>query len=761
MRVVMLVAADGTLTVSNEATRIDGQLLTGVNLGQLSGLDDLVRDVNEARRDGTVERSLRLWGSEWLARCEGAGGAVFVTLTREPPLSADFPRIGFELVDVLLSGQPLPRVLDELCRVAEGSFPSSICSVLLLGPDGLLHFGAGPHLPDDVRLVCENLAPGLGHGACGEAVLLKQPVFARDTHTDPRFGAYRRAFLDTGLRSCWSWPVVTHTGDVLGTFAVYGPAVGHPEDAQVALMGTLVRLAALAIDHHQSLRATREMLDRYHLVAEASTNVIYDWNLRTNHLEWSPRMKQVFGYDAPMLGFDWWESCVHSAEREHVSESLQRAIAERRKMWSETYRFRRQNGSWATVIDRGHLLFDDEGTPTRLIGEMSDVSSQQLLQARLALSERLASVGTLAAGVAHEINNPLAWISSNLHFAIDELKVLRQSAPTPVLDEVAEALNDARTGSERVSTIVRDLKLFSRAQDDQTTLIDVRRVLESSITMARNEIRHRAHLERRFADVPMVKGNEGKLSQVFLNLLINAAHALPEGDVSNQAIVVATEVDERGHVRVSVSDTGKGIEPDVLPHIFDPFFTTKPVGQGTGLGLSICHTIVSSLGGTIHVESTPGRGSTFSVSLPVAPPEVRKSPAPMFERLVVERGVVALIDDEPSVLLALQRVLGPHHEVKSFTQPLHALQALPELHPDVIFCDVMMPEMSGAEIYNRLRATHPTLAERLIFMTGGAFSSTAREFLDEVQRPILDKPFTAEAVRKMANEQVARARSAG
>ena len=761
MRVVMLVAADGTLTVSNEAGRVDSQLMTGVKLEQLRGLDDLVRDVNEARHEGTVERSLKLWGNEWLSRCEGSGTSVFVTLTREPPLSADFPRIGFELVDVLLSGQPLNRVLEELCRVAEGSFPTGICSVLLLGGDGLLHFGAGPRVPGDVRLACENLAPAVGHGGCGEAAFLKQPVFVRDTHTDSRFAANRRTFIETGLRSCWSWPVLTHAGDVLGTFAVYGPAIGYPSDVQAALMGTLVRLGALAIEHHHSQRTTREMLDRYHLVAEASTNVIYDWNLRTNHLEWSPRMKQVFGYDQPLLGFDWWESCVHPAEREHVSESLQRAIAERRKMWSETYRFRRQNGSWATVIDRGHLLFDDEGTPSRLIGEMSDISSQQLLQARLALSERLASVGTLAAGVAHEINNPLAWISSNLHFAIDELKVLRQSAPMAVLDEVAEALNDARTGSERVSTIVRDLKLFSRAQDDQTTLIDVRRVLESAITMARNEIRHRAHLERRFADVPMVKGNEGKLSQVFLNLLINAAHALPEGDVSNQAIVVSTELDERGMVRVLVSDTGKGIEPDVLPHIFDPFFTTKPVGQGTGLGLSICHTIVSGLGGTIQVESAPGRGSTFTVSLPVAPPEFRKSPVPMFERQVVERGIVALIDDEPSVLLALQRVLGPHHDVKSFSQPLHALEALPELHPDVIFCDVMMPEMSGAEIYNRLRATHPTLAERLIFMTGGAFSSTAREFLDEVQRPILDKPFTAEAVRRMANEQVARARSAG
>jgi CheY-like chemotaxis protein/two-component sensor histidine kinase len=368
-------------------------------------------------------------------------------------------------------------------------------------------------------------------------------------------------------------------------------------------------------------------------------------------------------------------------------------------------------------------------------------------------------VGTLAAGVAHEINNPLAWITSNLHFALEELGRLRIETGLSALDEMSEALTDARTGAERVSTIVRDLKLFSRAQDEQTGLVDVRRVLESAITMARNEIRHRAHLERRFDDVPLVKGNEGKLSQVFLNLLINAAHAVPEGDVARQAIVVSATQDALGRVVVSVRDTGQGIEPDVLPHIFDPFFTTKPVGQGTGLGLSICHSIVSSLGGSIGVESTPGRGSTFKVTLPVAPPEFRKSPLPTPEAVAQVRGRIALIDDEPAVLVALQRVLGPHHEVKSFSTPTVALDELPGFAPDLIFCDVMMPEMSGAELYHRLRANHPKLAERMVFMTGGAFSASAREFLDEVERPILEKPFTADGVRRLASEQVAKARA--
>ena len=761
MRVSMLLAADGTITsVSAGAEEFSPVLRAGARLEHVEALRQVLPLVAAARGNRSAARTILVGARPWEVTCDVAEhGATFVTLQRGA-VDVGLTLAGLELVDVLLSGQPLPRVLLELCRAAEASFSETTASVVLLGDDGLLHLGAGPRLPAAVRELSENLAPGEGRGACSEAIGTKRTVFVSDMTSDPRFASASDVGPRSGLKSWWSWPIITFSSEVVGAFAIYGSAPGAPQERHTSIMSTLVRFAALAIEHTRNQRTTKDMLDRYHLVAEASTNVIYDWNLRNNHLEWSPRMKQVFGYDQA-LSFDWWESCLHPSDRDRVVTALQDALIERRRTWGETYRFRRQGGSWATVIDRGHLLFDDAGIPSRLIGEMSDVSGQHLLQARLALTERLASVGTLAAGVAHEINNPLAWITSNLQFALEELARVKLETSLMSLDEVSEALNDARTGADRVSTIVRDLKVFSRAPDEQTGLVDVRRVLESAVTMARNEIRHRANLERRFADVPLVKGNEGKLSQVFLNLLINAAHAVPEGDVSNQSIVVSTGEDKDGNAVVSVRDTGRGIAADVLPQIFDPFFTTKPVGQGTGLGLAICHTIVSSLGGSIQVESAPGRGSTFKVTLPRAAVEVRKSPVPSFPPTPVPRGVVALIDDEPSVLIALQRLLGPFHEVKTFTEPRLALDALPGLKPDVIFCDVMMPEMSGTEVYHRLRASHPLLAERLVFMTGGAFSESARDFLDQAQRPVLDKPFTAEGVRRMANEQVARSRTTG
>jgi PAS domain S-box-containing protein len=758
VRLSLLVSADGVVTsVSDGATHLDPRLREGASFESIEALNPVRSAVVEARTNVHSERSVRIQGYAWEVTCElASSGSVFVTLTRVEEHA--IPTLGnLELVDVVLSGEPLPRILDELCRVA-GSLAGARCAVLVLGEDGLLHFGGGPTIPAVIRDLCRNLGPGEHNGACAAPAFTKRPAVAEDVLTDAQFAPFSDVVRNTPIRSCWAWPIITYAGEVLGSFVAFADSKGLPSEAQAGVMGTLVRFPALAIEHARNERSTREMLDRYHLATEASTNVIYDWSLRNNRLEWSPRMRQVFGYDEThALSFDWWESCVHPADRERVVNSLQEAIIDRRRSWNETYRFRRKSGTWATVIDRGHLLFDESGSPARLIGELSDVSGQMQLQARLALTERLASVGTLAAGVAHEINNPLAWITSNVQYVLEELAHQPRSDD---FGDVLAALNDARTGAERVSTIVRDLKMFSRAQDEQTSLVDVRRVLESSITMVRNEIRHRAHLERRFEEVPLVRGNEGKLSQVFLNLLINAAHAVPEGDVANHSIVVSTGVDVRGNVLVQVQDTGKGISPEVLPKIFDPFFTTKPVGQGTGLGLSICHSIVAGLGGAIQVESAPGRGSTFRVTLPIAAPEVRKTPLPSFEPVVNSaRGVVALIDDEPSVLMALQRVLGPHHDVKTFSEPKRALDALPMLKPDVIFCDVMMPEMSGAEVYNRLRASHPTLADRLVFMTGGAFSASAREFLDDVHQPVLDKPFTADAVRRIASERVALVRT--
>jgi two-component system NtrC family sensor kinase len=227
---------------------------------------------------------------------------------------------------------------------------------------------------------------------------------------------------------------------------------------------------------------------------------------------------------------------------------------------------------------------------------------------------RSRSLGTLAAGTAHEINNPLTFVVANLGFAIRELQ--GAAAPGGAPCEVVEALAEAQEGAERIRLIVHDLRAFSRLEDSAGDGVDVNRVLSSCLNLVGSEVRRRAQLVRELADLPPVRGTDGRLGQVFLNLVLNAAQAIPEGDPPAQTVRVASFVDAGGYVVVEVHDTGVGIAPDVRSRIFDPFFSTKPPHEGSGLGLSICRRIIKGMGGDITAESVPGRGSTFRVRLP-------------------------------------------------------------------------------------------------------------------------------------------------
>jgi PAS domain S-box-containing protein len=254
-----------------------------------------------------------------------------------------------------------------------------------------------------------------------------------------------------------------------------------------------------------------------------------------------------------------------------------------------------------------------------IVGMRRDVTEKIRTEQALRISERMASVGTLAAGIAHEINNPLTYVLISLRFAQGELKDADARPPPHVLD----ALERAVDGAERVSAIVKELRIFSRPNDRTVSALDPRAVLDSALRMVDNDIRHRANLVRDFGAVPDVLGNDGRLSQVFLNLLLNAAQALETCPREQSQITVRTSTDDKGSAVIEISDTGVGIAPQHLSKIFDPFFTTKPVGLGTGIGLSICHGIVKSMDGVIEVESKLGQGSLFRVRLPKVPASVR------------------------------------------------------------------------------------------------------------------------------------------
>lgn len=388
------------------------------------------------------------------------------------------------------------------------------------------------------------------------------------------------------------------------------------------------------------------------------------------------------------------------------------------------------------------------------------------MQEQLIVSDRMASVGVLAAGVAHEINNPLAALMANQNFVAEGLARFARDVQASGsesqgesiasrLDELKEAMHDARESAERVRHIVRDLKVFSRSDENATGAVDVRRVMESSLRMAFNEIRHRARLVKNYGAVPPVEANEGRLGQVFLNLIVNAAQAIEEGWADRNEIRVTTRMDAQGRVVVEVGDTGSGIPDSIRSRVFDPFFTTKPIGVGTGLGLAICHRIVTALGGQLEVESQVGVGSVFRATLPVAKGEAEcvtssLTPVPLAIVPGQRRGRILVVDDEPLLGAALRRMLTPEHEVLTVTTARDALGRLAQgARFDVIFCDLMMPELTGMDLYAELMRLVPLEAEKVVFMTGGAFTSRAREFLDQVPNPRLEKPFDAGSVRAL------------
>jgi signal transduction histidine kinase/CheY-like chemotaxis protein len=400
----------------------------------------------------------------------------------------------------------------------------------------------------------------------------------------------------------------------------------------------------------------------------------------------------------------------------------------------------------------GPILSDGQISGAIVIGRTITQKKQQ--EAQLIVSDRMASVGTLAAGVAHEINNPLAAVVANLDLAHREAVEIGDRSGNR---DLAEYLQDAQQAAERVRLIVRDLKVFSRAEEDRLGPTDVRAVLESTLRMAWNEIRHRARLVKDFDSVPPVEANESRLGQVFLNLIINATHAIPEGHANRNEIRISTRTDPSGMIAIGVSDTGAGMTPEVQRRLFTPFFTTKPVGVGTGLGLSICQRIVAAMGGQIQVRSESGRGSTFTVLLPAATMAVTK---PVVDESsaaqpAARRGRILVIDDEHVIAMAIQRSLSKEHDVAYVDTAKEALKRLEMGEQfDVILCDLMMPEMTGMDLYNELMQSNPEQAHRMIFVTGGAFTVRAREFLEAVPNLRIEKPFNVQQLRSLVNERV-------
>jgi PAS domain S-box-containing protein len=395
-----------------------------------------------------------------------------------------------------------------------------------------------------------------------------------------------------------------------------------------------------------------------------------------------------------------------------------------------------------------------EGQLVYSVATHRDITAQKQLQAKLVSAERIAAVGTLAAGVGHEINNPLAYLMLNLEGVVQSL-----ARGPEGLAEARASLESAREGAERIRVIVRDLKVFSRQQGEERAMLDVNAVVVPALRMAAHAVRPRARLVEDFGQPPKVLGSEARLGQVMLNLLVNALQAIPEGNPDHHEVRVRTGRDDTGRALVEVSDTGCGMAPPVLARIFDPFFTTKPSEEGTGLGLAICQQIIQAHGGELRVSSEEGKGSRFTVLLPSAESRPAKTPqpaAPTPVSVLPPRRRILIIDDEPRLAQSMRMLIEPTHDVFVTTRGAEALAWVNEGQRfDLVLCDLQMPGTTGMDVYAHLSAHVPELAERLVFISGGAYTQATRDFVRSVRNRILEKPVRPDELLATIDEALA------
>ena len=378
------------------------------------------------------------------------------------------------------------------------------------------------------------------------------------------------------------------------------------------------------------------------------------------------------------------------------------------------------------------------------------------LRRQLIHGDRLQAIGHMAAAVAHEINNPAGYALGNLAMLGEELDSIRErlvalgmdeSGVLDSLEQCREMAEVSRDGVKRIAVVSRDLRRFGRADVDHAEMMSVPDIVQTAVRIARMEIRHRAELVVDIGQVPMIRGHPGRLAQVFINLLVNAAQAIDAGDARHNLVKITCHLED-GHVVVGVADTGRGMTDAERAHAFEAFFTTKPYGEGTGLGLSLAADIVAQHGGRISVESAPGQGTSLHVWLPVhseltpsTPPSrpmgLAAGPAP--------RPRVLIIDDEPLLQRAFITMLGPAWDchVDDSAEEVIARLESGDCAWDAIVLDLMLPGIDGAGLHRRIVADYPHLEPRIVFTTGGATTASAKEFASHMDERTIYKPCTS------------------
>lgn len=508
----------------------------------------------------------------------------------------------------------------------------------------------------------------------------------------------------------------------------------------------------------ESKKKILSLEQRSHIIMESAICGMFITDVNGIILDLNQEAARIFGLDNEQAKNVDFRRFIHPTEQEYATVQFQKVLIDK-KIGPNEGRIQQPGGA---VIDVEFTsIYVENENEKIIISILNDVTNLNRLRTQTILADKLATVGTLTASIIHEINNPMTYVVSNLKFMSELISSPQVDIveSQKLISKLQNIVNETIKGADRIQHIIKDLKGFARIDRDDLSIVNINDVLDAAINMAYPQFKDKAEIKKDFATViPSLVLNRNKLHQVFLNILMNAFQAM-NSDVTRKNIVSVQTFCENKQICIRISDTGKGIPADVLPKIFDPFFTTKPVGIGTGLGLSISSEIINNLGGEISVESKVGQGTTFSIYLPIILVEDESQPevsVEQFDKIAFKK--ILLVDDEPSILIILERLLGSDNQIVKAQSGRAALDIIlaQDGNFDFMVCDLSMPDVNGADLYRFIHSNYPSLADRMIFITGGIFTSSLDEFISTVKNPTIEKPFTKEQLLKAANTVLAR-----
>lgn len=670
-------------------------------------------------------------------------------------LAGPFAAVQSDVLELLASGAALAPVLERLATGVEGILDEGIVSILVV--DGrVLRYVATPSLPRAYVASVEGMSITPNLGTCLAAAASRQPVIVEDVTTHPNWAGYAHLATDHGLRACWSTPVLAPSGDVLGTFAVYYRRPMSPPASALGVVAAATALAAIVMRHDLAQRALRVSDERFRQMAETIDDIFWLQDADSRQVLYvSPAFETVVGLPCHVLyeNPDAIAARVLPDDRERLMSALANA-ADRADI---EFRIRRPDGGVRWLHGRRLPVFDATGRLTRLVGITHDVTERKQIEHHLLQSQRVETVGTLAAGIAHDLNNVLTPI-------LLAASSLRGDAPAETRESLITAIEDS---ASRGAALVQQILHFARGADGEAAAISVADVLEDVLRLTRETMgRDVSVCTDVAAGVPAVLCGSTQLHQVVLNLVVNARDAMPEGGRITIAAARAAlpprhgvlPPSRDGYVHLSVRDTGTGIPAELHDRIFDPFYTTKPLGHGSGLGLSIVLAIVGRHHGHVAVESEMGRGTTFHVYLPAAPrdaPTHQAAGAARQKGASAPRARVLVVDDEAAILEVMKVGLGQAgyviHTAASGSDALELLAAI-DGAVDFALLDVMMPGMDGVTLAGIIRERYPRVA--IAAATGLPTDQLERRLREAGVCDYLIKPYDAARVSSIIQSRV-------